>query len=87
MADTHDVANCHLSAKRQFTPHPDLGDMTKILIFAVQTSYENEQAARLHVYQEIPLHDGIVRSCVLNPLPAALFTVLIDLLVQSQGEL
>ena len=39
MSDTNDVANCRLSAYWQFTPRPDLGDMTKILIFAVQTSY------------------------------------------------
>jgi len=39
MADTNDVANCRLSAKRQFTPRPDLGGMTKILIFAVPNNY------------------------------------------------
>ena len=39
MSDTKDVANCRLSFRRQFAPHPDLGDMTKILIFAVPNNY------------------------------------------------
>ena len=39
MSDANDVANCRLSGYRQFTPHRDLGDMTKILIFAVPNNY------------------------------------------------
>ena len=74
--------------RRQFTPpHRFVRYEKKTYLRAEQTSWTYEQTAGLYVYQEIPILHGVVYCGFLRPVPSALLSVFINILVYTKREL